>query len=202
MYGEDAKAIAEAYEKKAARAAQYAAANKPTDMRNYVRDVELAAKGDPQAQIRVDAANAYIGAQRAAQLANAQTAAGKAETTLRDKARANINDTLSNFNHPTAKRVSELVRQDKANAKAGNPTTLADDYLQSQYEKEEKRLAPSTASAAPAAAPAASAAPASASAPPSIASIDGAPRGATIGAQTSRGWEVKDRSGKVIGYAQ
>jgi hypothetical protein len=40
-------------------------------------------------------------------------------------------------------------------------------------------------------------------APPSIASIKGAPPGSSIGSMVSgQGWEVKDSSGKVIGYAK
>jgi hypothetical protein len=39
--------------------------------------------------------------------------------------------------------------------------------------------------------------------PPSIASIEGAPPGSSIGSFVSgKGWEVKDRSGKVIGYSR
>ncbi len=37
---------------------------------------------------------------------------------------------------------------------------------------------------------------------PNIAKIEGAPEGSSIGSKTSKGWEVKDKSGKVIGYAQ
>lgn len=39
--------------------------------------------------------------------------------------------------------------------------------------------------------------------PPSIASVEGAPPGSSIGSFVSgKGWEVKDRSGKVIGYSR
>ena len=37
---------------------------------------------------------------------------------------------------------------------------------------------------------------------PDIATVTGAPEGSTIGAKTARGWEVKDKNGTVIGYAQ
>ena len=37
---------------------------------------------------------------------------------------------------------------------------------------------------------------------PDIKQVDGAPAGATIGAQTAKGWEIKDASGKLIGYVR
>ena len=37
---------------------------------------------------------------------------------------------------------------------------------------------------------------------PDIGAVPDAPSGATIGNKTSKGWEVKDKDGKVIGYAQ
>jgi DNA-binding XRE family transcriptional regulator len=37
---------------------------------------------------------------------------------------------------------------------------------------------------------------------PDISGVAGAPEGSTIGAKTAKGWEVKDKDGKVIGYAQ
>jgi hypothetical protein len=205
LIGADAKTVIDAYDKQQSRSAQYAAANKPTNEREFVRDWVAAAraKGDtrPESELRIEGVKNYPS--MLTQAARAGTAADVAQTNLGDKARNNIENALKIYNHPITTKVAELRKQDKANAKAGNPTTLADDYLQTQYDKEETRLATGAAApAAPAPAPAPAPASVSASAPPSIASIDGAPRGATIGAQTSRGWEVKDRSGKVIGYAQ
>ena len=203
IYGEDAKTIAGAYEKKAALAAQYAAANKPTNERIFVDDFVKMKRdmGDkrPESVLRVEGAKNYPGA--AASALRAGTAADIAQSNLRDKARDNVDKSLSNFNDPTAVKLRSLVQQDRRNERQGNPTNLADKYLQEQYTAEEQRLG---ASSNPDAAPATSVAPAAtpASAPPNIASVTGAPRGATIGAQTAKGWEVKDRSGKVIGYAQ
>lgn len=37
---------------------------------------------------------------------------------------------------------------------------------------------------------------------PSIADVKGAPAGASIGAKTEQGWEVKDKSGKLLGYVR
>jgi hypothetical protein len=55
--------------------------------------------------------------------------------------------------------------------------------------------------AKPAAAPAA--APAAPAAKPDISKVDGAPAGSTVGkAVAGKGWEVKDKSGKLIGYVQ
>jgi hypothetical protein len=38
--------------------------------------------------------------------------------------------------------------------------------------------------------------------PPTIASVQGAPAGATIGSKTANGWEVKDKNGKLLGYVR
>jgi hypothetical protein len=63
-------------------------------------------------------------------------------------------------------------------------------------------------SASPQAAPtrpkpgAAPATPKPAATKPDIKQVDGAPAGATIGAQTAKGWEIKDASGKLIGYVR
>jgi hypothetical protein len=204
LIGADAKTVIDAYDKQQSRSAQYAAANKPTDMRNYVRDVELAAAGGPagqQAQIRVDAANQYIGAQKEAQLTGAATNVQKTQAALVEQAK---NYALEQIGYTGPKNVraeySRRVKQDKENQ---NKTDTAGEYLkklEQDYIKEVESRSPS--SAAPAAAAPTSAAPAAAGTRPDISSVTGAPRGATIGAQTSRGWEIKDRSGKVIGYAQ
>lgn len=37
---------------------------------------------------------------------------------------------------------------------------------------------------------------------PSIGDVQGAPAGASIGSRTEKGWEVKDKSGKLIGYVR
>jgi len=196
LIGADAKTVIDAYDKQQSRSAQYAAANKPTDMRNYVRDVELAAKGDPQAQIRVDAAKAYIGTQREAQLTNAQTAAGKSEYQIRKEAMEITDQTLSFAgDRNKRKEYNDLAKLDKKDG--GN---RAEEYKANLFDKILGGLTP--ASAAPAATPAPAPAPAASGTRPDISSIRNAPQGSTIGAQTSRGWEVKDRSGKVIGYAQ
>lgn len=57
------------------------------------------------------------------------------------------------------------------------------------------------------AAPAAPATPkpagaASASAKPEVSKVQGLPAGSSIGAQTPKGWEVKDSTGKLIGYVR
>lgn len=60
--------------------------------------------------------------------------------------------------------------------------------------------APAAAAAKPTAPPAA--APAATEKAPSISDVQGAPSGAAIGLRTAQGWEVKDKSGKLIGYIQ
>ena len=163
IFGNDADKIISAYDKKLSRDAQYAAANKPTDMRNYVRDVELAAKGDPQAKIRVEAANQYIGTQKAAQIASAQTAAGKSDFQIRKEAMDVTNQTLSVAgDRKKFKEYSDLAKLDRKDN--GN---RAEEYKAQLFDKVLEGLAPT--SAAPASAPpATSAAPAAApaSAPP------------------------------------
>jgi len=37
---------------------------------------------------------------------------------------------------------------------------------------------------------------------PSIAEVKGAPPGASIGVKTAKGWEMKDKSGKLLGYVR
>jgi hypothetical protein len=37
---------------------------------------------------------------------------------------------------------------------------------------------------------------------PSIAEVKGAPAGASIGVKTAKGWEMKDKSGKLLGYVR
>ena len=38
--------------------------------------------------------------------------------------------------------------------------------------------------------------------PPSVSDISGLPPGASIGLKTAKGWELKDKTGKLLGYAQ
>lgn len=45
-------------------------------------------------------------------------------------------------------------------------------------------------------------APAATEKPPAISSVQGAPAGASIGARTDKGWEVKDKNGKLLGYVR
>lgn len=45
-------------------------------------------------------------------------------------------------------------------------------------------------------------APAAAEKAPSISAVQGAPAGSSIGAKTDKGWEVKDKSGKLLGYVR
>jgi hypothetical protein len=197
LIGADAKTVIDAYAAQKTRSAQYAAANKLTNEREFVKDYVEAArtKGDPRpdAVLRTEAVEKYPA--MLTQAARAGTAADVAETTAAraqadrvDKAKKHVADKIG-AGGPNYSQYQKLLKADRDNktetAKAFEQK-LYDDYM----------------ALPPVAAPAPAPASVSASAPPSIASIDGAPRGATIGAQTSRGWEVKDRSGKVIGYAQ
>lgn len=99
-----------------------------------------------------------------------------------------------------------LAKQDKENAEKGNPTRLAEQYENDWVSRRAQRIigtpaAPptQTAPAAPAAAPGAPAG----RTKPDISKITGAPSGATVGTFVEgKGWEVKDKSGKLLGYAQ
>lgn len=205
VLGEEGKIAADAYAGQETRKATYASANKPTDQRNFVNDyVEAArAQGDtttPDSVLRRDGAKEYLstvgmsGVRAGTAAEAADTAAAKVQADLTEKATKYVDGQIG-AGGPKSAEYRRLQKADRANG-----TETAKAFEKRLYDDFIQNATPRTA--APAAAPAPAPASAPASAPPSIASVTGAPRGATIGAQTAKGWEVKDRSGKVIGYAQ
>jgi hypothetical protein len=128
-------------------AAARMAANKPTDMRNYVNDYVAAARasGDtqtPESVLSQRGAEQYLKlysaseARAAAALSQASTAATQAETNIQDRARDNVDGSLAkNWNSPENKRIRELQKQDR---KEGTNTAQA--YVQSLYAAEENRI--------------------------------------------------------------
>jgi len=108
-------------------------------------------------------------------------------------------------NEVNASLASLRKRADAGDAKAKTRLEEIQPFLNELTElnaamKQFKRPAGAESANAPAAAPTAPA-PSDAKSPPQIAQVQGAPAGSSIGALVSgRGWEVKDKSGKVIGY--
>ena len=148
-------------------AAARMAANKPTDMRNYVNDYVAAARaaGDnqtPDAVLSQRGAEQYLKlysaseARAAAALSQAGTAATQANTQIQDRARDNVDNSLAkNWNSPENKRIRELQKEDRKNG-----TNTAQAYVQGLYTAEENRIRGSQPAPAPAPAPSASPAPA------------------------------------------
>lgn len=164
------------------------AANKPTDMRSYVADYVQSARaaGDkdtPDAVLRQQGAEKYLnlysasGARAQAALSQAGTAQQQAETNIQDRARDNVDKSLSgNWNSPENKKIRELQKQDRTNKKEGKETNLAGEYIQGLYSKEENRIrgaARPAPDAVPSPAPAPSAAPKPAAATAEIKSPSG-----------------------------
>jgi hypothetical protein len=163
-----------ALDREASITAANIAAGKATDMRGYAEDVVKANQGDKAAAERVAAVDRYLtlygaaGTRAAAAVTQADTAQTNAQVALRDKARDNVDTSLSkNWNSPENKRIRELQKQDKENAKAGNPSNLAGEYTQGLYTAEERRIGGGSTTPAPrpAPAPAQSPAPAPAARP-------------------------------------
>jgi hypothetical protein len=76
------------------------------------------------------------GTRAAAATTQAATAATRAETELRDKARDNVDKSLSsNYNSPENIRLRELKKEDRR-----NKTNTAEAYVQELYSQEEARL--------------------------------------------------------------
>lgn len=141
----------------------------------------------------------------------ATAAAGQAVTQAGQTQRAR-SDAIREWNDlklsdPLKREYNRLATQDRENAKTGNPTTLAEDFKNRQIGLMEQRILgpsaeatqkPARAGTAPAAAQ-----PPAGRTKPDISKIQGAPAGSTIGAFVEgKGWEVKDKNGKLLGHAQ
>jgi hypothetical protein len=120
------------------------------------------------------------------------------ETALREWNDLKISD-------PSKMEHRRLAKKDQENAAAGNPTRLAEQYENDWVGRRAQRIIGAPAEAPAQAAPAAPAAAPGAAAGrtrPDISRITGAPSGSSVGNFVQgKGWEIKDRSGKLIGYA-
>lgn len=124
-----------------------AAADKPTDMRSYVSDYVSSARaaGDnqtPDAVLRQRGAENYLtlygaaGSRATAALSQAATAAAQAETSIQDRARDNVDNSLAkNWNSPENREIRRLQKEDRK-----NKTNEAEAYVQRLYSVEEERI--------------------------------------------------------------
>lgn len=129
-------------------------------------------------------------------LATLQQMRKTAEETLKDARKA-----LTEFDKVNTGDLSRPGREklkEQRDALASEVTS-ARDALSKVSDRLTRRLDDVESSSKPTAAPKPAAAP-SDSKPPDIASVQGAPAGAVIGARTDKGWEVKDKNGKLLGY--
>jgi hypothetical protein len=186
-------------DRKARITAANIAAGKPTDMRFYADNVVKAKAGDKKAQTIVEGIDNYLKQSALGRNIVAQQGvdvqAGRLNVELYDKA-VQYTDSKIGRGGPRYSEYRELQEKDKENAKKGNPTTLAEDLENSIRDRfikkaqEQKQAQPGAAPATP-------------PKKPEISGVTGAPEGSSIGQFVSgKGWEVRDKSGKVIGYAQ
>jgi hypothetical protein len=107
------------------------AAGKPTDMRNYVNDKELADQGDPAAARRVKAVEKYLPLATEARTGVAAEAVdvqrGKVSGENLKAAKEFVAQQIT-YGGGKRKQYDALLKQDRANEKAGNPTKLADEF--------------------------------------------------------------------------
>jgi hypothetical protein len=162
--------------RKAQERAALASANKPTDMRSYVNDYVAAARarGDketPEAVLRQMGTETYLKLYSASEVraraaaSQAATAETQAQTNLQDRARDNVDGSLSkNYNSPENKEIRRLQKEDRRDG-----TNKAQTYVDGLYKKEEDRLRGPQSAPAPAPAPAPAANAAATSAPASAA---------------------------------
>jgi hypothetical protein len=107
------------------------AAGKPTDMRNYVNDKELADRGDQAAARRVKAVEKYLPLATEARTGVAAEAVdvqrGKVSGENLKAAKEFVAQQIA-YGGGKRKQYNDLLKQDRANEKAGNPTKLADEF--------------------------------------------------------------------------
>jgi hypothetical protein len=175
------------------------AAEKPTDLRYYAAMKLKAEKGDPQAKTIVAAIETYLPLAGLGRVGVAQQGvdvqAGRLNVDLYNKA-VEYTDSQIGRGGPQYAEFRRLQRLDKENAAKGEPTNLAEEFeasIRNKYMANVPGPRPAQPGAAPATPPK----------KPEISGVTGAPEGSSIGQFVSgKGWEVRDKSGKVIGYAQ
>jgi hypothetical protein len=220
LYGKERELQAEAEKaelqrQNALRVAELQMAHKPTDLGNFVNDyvsnrIKAGDKRSPEAikveaydkfpgyVVRQNIAGIQAGVQGGAQALTAQQLSQQAI----DKATDNFSKALGNRKDPIAIESNRLKKLDDENRRQGNPTNLQLEYKNQIIRDDANSMMPSSQQRQvvppPAPAPTSNAPKGVA---PSISSVTGAPAGSKIGAYTPKGWEVKDKNGKLIGYA-
>lgn len=219
LYGKEREIEAEAEKARQQRENAIAVAKlqregyKPTDLGNFVNDyvansIKAGDKRSPEA-IKIEAYNKYPGYVVRENIAGLQAGVqgGAQALTKREQDLAAQTTAIKEFNdlpmrHPTMKAFKAAAKRDQENAAAGKITNEADQVMRDYINKVTPSVTP--APAAPKVAPPAPAPTSTApkGAAPSISSVPDAPPGSKIGAYTKNGWEVKDKNGKLLGYAR
>lgn len=149
-----------------------------------------------QALRRIESTAATAAAAQGVQLSGQDVTREGQRQTARATALREWND--MKMTDPVRREYNRLATQDKENAKTGNPTNLAEEYKNRQITSATNSILDVTPQQA-APRPSGGTAPAK----PDISKITGAPAGSTIGSFVSgKGWEIKDRSGNLLGYAK
>jgi hypothetical protein len=144
------------------------AANKPTDMRAYVRDTELAAMGDPAAARRVAAVEKYLpmvgtsGVRAEAAVQQAQTAEARVAIQDRQKAAEAVDKAVGpggdrNLQKEyNARARADRLANEKSGAQPGDPnySNKAEEFKEGLIEKRLRTPEPKPSDAKPTAAPA------------------------------------------------
>jgi hypothetical protein len=185
--------------RKAQITASNIAAGKPTDMRYYADMVVKAQQGDPKAKTIVAGIDNYLQQSALARVGVQQQGVGiqqqRVDVDLYNKA-VTYADSQVGPGGSQRTAYSKLQRQDRENAAKGNPTNLAEEFktdIQNKFIEGARPAGQAQPGAAPATPPK----------KPEISGVTGAPESSSIGQFVSgKGWEVRDKSGKVIGYAQ
>jgi hypothetical protein len=195
------------------------AAKPPNDMAAYVRDYVASAieNGSKKsaAALSTEARDAYlrlkgmegprlaaVGVTGRGQDIQATTAAVGQEGVDNRAAQASADQYLKSTQGTIA--ILQAQEQDAKNAKAGKPTTIERDLRESIFQNALKNLrSPTRPGQLPrVAAPVATTKPEE-NKKPQYGSVTGAPKGGSIGEFVpSKGWQIKNADGKVLGYAQ
>jgi hypothetical protein len=201
--GKAAEAAAADARSKADREAKIIAAGianqKPTDMQRFADLTVRASKGDKEAQLMVNAIkNEYLPAIGTSGL-RAQAAITSAQAGAEGKVLGAYNETRA-----LVERMLGPLGTDKALRKEYRDIkdpVKREAFVDNLVQKEMARAKAATEAFTTKGQP--SAAPATPPKKPEISGVTGAPEGSSIGQFVSgKGWEVRDKSGKVIGYAQ
>jgi hypothetical protein len=160
----------------------------------YTEYLEAASRAQQRIETTAATALAGQGVQLAGQRVTAQGQAIDARAT------AETNWTKMSRDNPIAKEYRRLARQDKENAEKGNPTNLAETYKNNEINAAANRILTGQTTAPTQPGPAAGAA---GPTKPNISSVPNAPSGSSVGNFVpGKGWEIKDKDGKLLGHAK